>query len=722
MPRENDFTYFHEWDGLAENWITSEESFDQDFPTKPFDPASRRYSSVAEWVIEEIFDLTVSSDSTDKGSKLPGYDIKSRDAYQMVQLSLATELGEDQGHLVECYADGDGLIHFYEIGEINSSVGSAQIFYSINTSTLSKPCDNVLVIGYDPPPKRYTGDPFNLLTFKNSIKTGWSTAIDNTIKDDKELEVTGQLYPIYHTWGDILGPEQCPYYREGYIEYGDTLFEQDLVLQKLGITDPALFETVSTYIYKITVPWFKQASTDVKFSNTTPKFIELKGGDGNPDFGKLQERQWKTNVKYIASLCAETQTTDSSRGKQLPRSNEKKFLGVREVYIHGYKLKQIRPDFYKSGDSIIPGGSTFLVDLDSAKAEPFRLSRGQDYVVIDDPADRAYKRIIFSANIHPDYLDNFGGSVDGAINATVRVAPSSIYDPDTKGRKEFVDLYDPNNSIDGKLKDGETTVNNQVGGLPFPNSVTIFPMNEGQSGYIVEKIVVIYDWNNPCIAVRDEENNVKRKNLEDIEVMVYPMIIRDEKPPISWTHGGQTELLDPLEVIPDYEVDTIQDLNSTTYARAFTSLETGDIKITLPFLDADQCQTVSEFIYNMQNEVIEQTTYICSPDAEPVLGRLIDGKTINSIDYSYQDGSQYLISVNAGPRWMGISGWDTSLYQNKTERIQLEGIITGVDPTNVKCQVQIEQIGMMDCINTSKEILEKGDRVAVTIHNNPVAK
>lgn len=721
MPRENDFTYFHEWDGLAENWITSEESFDQDFPSQPFDPASRRYSSVAEWIIEEIFGLSVSSDSTDKGSKLPGYDIKSRDAYQMVQLSLATELAEDQGHLVECYADGDGIIHFYEIGETNSSVGSFQIFYSINTSTLSKPCDNVLVIGYDPPPKRYTGTSFDLFTFKNRIETGWSTAITQAITDDKDHG----SYPFYHTWGDILGPEQCPYYREGYIEYGDTLFEQDLVLQKLGITDPALFETVSTYIYKITVPWFKQASTDVKFASTTPKFIELKDADDNPDFGMLQERQWKTNVKYIASLCEETQTTDSSRGKQLPRSNEKKFLGVRDVYIHGYKLKQIRPDFFRNNDDIQSGGADFLIDLDSALAEPFRLSRGQDYVVIDDPADRAYKRIIFSANIHPDYINNFGGSVGGTIKATVRVAPSSIYDPDTQGRKEFVDLYDPNNVITGILKDNETAVNNQAGSTalpPFNKDVTIFPMNEGQSGYVVEKIVVIYDWNNPCISVRDEENSVTSLNLSLITVEVYPMINRDEKPPISWTSGGQTELLDPLEVIPDYEVDTIQELDSTTYARAFTSLETGDIKITLPFLDDDQCQTVSEFIYNMQNEVIEQTNYICSPDAEPVLGELIEGKTINSIDYSYQDGSQYLISVNAGPRWMGISGWDTSIYQNKTERIQLEGIVTGVDPTNVKCQVQIEQIGMMDCINTSKEILEKGDRVAVTIHNNPVAK
>jgi hypothetical protein len=71
---------------------------------------------------------------------------------------------------------------------------------------------------------------------------------------------------------------------------------------------------------------------------------------------------------------------------------------------------------------------------------------------------------------------------------------------------------------------------------------------------------------------------------------------------------------------------------------------------------------------------------------------------------------------------MGISGWDDAVYQNKTERLQLEGIVTGVDPNNIKCQVQIDLLGMMDCVNASKEILEKGDRVAITVHNNPVAK
>ncbi len=724
MPRSDTFNYFHEWDGLAENWITNEDSFDQDFPTQPFNPYV--YSSVAAWIIEDIFDLNLSQDSKSRGSVLPGYDIKSRDAYQMIQLSLATELAEDTGHLVECYADGEGVVHFYNIGENNTTgINSSDIFYKITTQSLSKPCDNVLVIGYDPPPKRYNiaGDgssqSFNLLTFKNRISQGLSPALDAEITNDKDFG----KYPLYHIWGDILGPEQCDYYREGYIEYGDPKLQQDLVLANLDMIDPAKFDIVNTYIYRIEAEFFNQASTRIEFATKTPKYIVLEDSAGNPDMGKLQERLWVTEVKYMADLCRDPQETDVTRGKRLPRSNEKKFLGVREVYIYGYKLKQIQLDRYRDGTSIMETeNSDFLVDLDSALAEPFRLTRGQDYIVVDDPADTSYKKIIFSSNIHPDYVDNFCGNKDTLINAKVRVSPASIYDPAIRSRVTFQDLYDPSISITGKLKDGVTSVSNQAGSAPFQDPVVIFPMNEGQSGYIVNQVILIYDWDNPCIAVYDEKNSATLANLKKLKIDVYPIITRDEQKPISWTHGGTTELLDPLEIIPDYDANTIEDLDSKTYARALTSLETGDIKITLPFLDADGCKIVSKFIYNMQNEVIEQTTYTCSPDAEPVLGELLEGKTINSIDYSYQDGSQYLISINAGPRWAGVSGWDTAIYQNKTERIQLEGIVTGVDGNNVKCQVQLEQLGMMDCVNGSNQILEKGDRVSVTVYNNPVAK
>ena len=68
-----------------------------------------------------------------------------------------------------------------------------------------------------------------------------------------------------------------------------------------------------------------------------------------------------------------------------------------------------------------------------------------------------------------------------------------------------------------------------------------------------------------------------------------------------------------------------------------------------------------------------------------------------------------------------MSGWDTTLYQNQTVQLQREGVVTNVYPNNMKCQVNLGDLGMMECINSTKDVLERGDRVSVTIYNNPIS-
>ena len=730
MARDS-FERFFEWDSLADQWITSEEAFDKDFPSKPFDP---RTQSVAAWVIDTVFGLPIAASDSNLGSTLPGYDIKSRDAYQMVQLSLTSELTNSK--LVECYADAEGIVHFYEIGSDSISLGS-DLFYSIESASRRKQVNQVMVIGYDPPPKRY-----NIKTGKNAVdsKKNLLTLLNDTLITDKILGITDSAdrdfdrftYPLYHVWGDLLtdinAGFNCPYFREGYIEYGKPEFDQKRFWLALEIADPAKFEEVSTYVYRIYVPWFQQSSTQVTFANTTPKHLFLNslrtGVDGGkPNMGKLHTRKYRPqDNKAIPEICRPQDDFADDEGVELPRSGEKKFLSVRDVYIYGYKLNSVRLNYYSTDgkNRILDTDADFIVDLDTQIPEPLRLTKGTDYVVTkfgSGDADRRQK-IIFITDVHPDYKDSFGFKNNTLTEATFIISGSSIYDKDNNMQhKSFRYTYDPLKEEDGVLKDAVTVIDNSNA----INNEFIFPQNEGQSGYVVKKIILIYDWDNPCIAVTDENNNVTSTNLKLVEVDLYPIIIRDEPAPIA----NNGILLNPAEIIPDYDVNTIENLHRTPYALAHSSLEQGDVKLTLPFADADDCVTISNYIKRqLDDEVIRQTTYMMSPNAEPVLGQSIgnNGEVINSIDYSYQDGSQYMITVKGGPKWQGVSGWDTAIYQNKTEQLSLEGIITGVYADNLKCQVKVEQIGVMECINTSKRILEKGDRVSVTVYNNPVAK
>lgn len=698
MDTFDDYARFYEWDGVAEKWIRKEEAFDMDFPSKP----SVEGKSVAAWIIQDVFNLNLSS-SSDIGSSLPGYDIKNRDAYQMIQLSLAGELLNEK--LYECYADENGSIRFYEIG---SNSADLDILYAIKGSTLTRNCDLVVVSGYDHPPKKYTGKEFDLLIYANDI-------------DYTDIPFYDRMYPTnypeYIVWGDEFGPELCDYYKEGYIVYGNPYFDQKNILVKQGVYDPKKFESIVSFIYKIDIPFYEAGHTNVSFSTTSPRIERL------PSFGKLQRKNLMVNNKYMPDVCREGSYPDPDKGVLLPYSDDPRFLGVRAVYIYGYKIKLVRPAHYREGDNRIDGEEDFIIDVDTTKSEPFALSAGTDYIVTKDPEGGNKYRIVFSCEVTDEYLDKFGGDVDNieARKAKVKISPASIRE---KGDiTKYADLkavldYATSGkqvSVYGVLADGVTDVNSDES---FP--VSLFPLSEGKMAYGVDRILVVYDWDEPCIHITDDRNIVTRENLESVSIKFYPLISKDPPPPIA----TQDKILNPSEAIPDEDVTTVEDLQSTEYNRVLSSLEAGDIKLNLPFIDnAEDCLKVAKFVKGLQDKVAQNVTYVCSPESNPRLGDVIeDNLIINSITYSYQDSNSYFINVQAGPIWKGMSSWETALYRNKTEQIQLPGKVLSVHEDNSKCYVLLDKLGLMECINQTKEILQKGDRVSVTVYNNPVEK
>lgn len=725
---------FYDWIDLANHWIVNENQFDSDFPSSPQDPGT----SLAAHIVENIFDLELDNASENIGGYLPGYDVKNRDAYQIIQLSLATELINER--LYECYANEEGLVKFYLIGENISDIGS-DVLYEIPTSQLRQKCDNVIVTGYDPPAKRIVRGPYNLFTFASRYARLEDVNDRGSIYYDPDI----YTYPKYWVIGDILGAEACKRYKQGYIEFGKPWLNDESRLSADGagagdgatyVFDHKEFEKIIGWIYKIEIPFYEQGSTQIELQNKSPRYVTLDG------FGELQQRSWVDQTYYKPQVCLTGQEIDFTKGVYLPDSESKKFLGVREVYIYGYELKSIYPDEYYDADAdeIKEGLADFVVDLETMMKEPIRLSAGQDYIVAKDPNDSAGRyKIIFSCNVSPNWIDKFGGEM---ANTTTdfRISRSSIYkktdegeltDPDCADYEE--DSFWGITECAGYLRDGQTQVDNRT-----RYWASIFPMGEGNSGYALEyeidslnasRIIVVYDWDNPCISILDQRDEVTKTALEGVNIELYAIVNRDLPPPIAYCHEGTTKMLDPRQQIPDLDFSTVENLTGCEYQQALEGLENGDVKIVLPFIacdgdpwqDCQELKNVAEFIYELQNDVVESVSYVCKPDAAPVLGEVIDGKTINSINYSYQDSSQYLISVQAGPKWQGVGGWDSSVYQNKAERIQVEGVVRHVYADNMKCLVQLERIGLLECVNGQTDPLEVGDTVKVTVYNNPIS-
>lgn len=723
---------FYDWEDIAQHWLVDENQFDSDFPSRPQD----ENTSLATHIIKNIFELELDEASENIGGYLPGYDVKNRDAYQVIQLSLATELKDKK--LYECHADENGIVKFYLIGENRSDI-SSDVLYDITTSQMKQKCDNVVVTGYDPPAKKIVRGPYSLFTFASQYARQDEVGDPLSIYYDPEIND----YPNYWVLGDILGLEACKIYKQGYIEFGKPWLNDEYKLSANGagvggnfIYDHKAFEKIVGWLYKVEVPFYEQGSTQVELQNKALRYVSL------DSFGDLQHRNWVDNTFYKPQVCSTGQELDFTKGVYLPKSDSKKFLGVREVYLYGYELKSIYPDehYDDSLDEIVPGDVDFIVDLETQMKEPIKLSSGQDYIVAKDPTDSLGRyKIIFSCNVSPNWIDKFGGLIGDGANATFRISPSSIYSKNDQG-----ELTDPEvenddffgiTEVRGILRDGQTEADNTT-----PHYAAIFPMGEGTSGYALEysidqssdaKIVVVYDWDNPCISILDQRrsNEVTKEALENVKVDLYAVITKDLPPPIAYCHGGSTITLDPRQQIPDLDFSTVENLSGSDYQKALEGLENGDVKIVLPFLSCtgnpwDSCtdlENAAEFIYELQNDIVTSTTYVCKPNAAPVLGEIIDDKTINSISYSYQDSSQYLISVQAGPKWQGIGGWDSSVYQNKTERVQVEGVVRYVYPDNMKCLVQLERIGLLECANGQIDPLEVGDTVKVTVYNNPIS-
>jgi hypothetical protein len=218
INRPYDEMQFMEWDKVSK-WIIDEPTFDRDFPTSPKAMDSANAGSYAASIIKNVFKLPLDFRSEVIGGSLPGYDVQNREAYQMIQLSLAEELKYEK--IYECYADGTGVVQFYPIGTDGFSPGRS-LLYSFETGELRNQCDSVVVTGYDPPQKKFIRKSYNLFTFANEYSPDDFSSRSSPFYDP---DLKSDPYPHYWCWAEALGPKACTFAREGYIEYGNPFWD-----------------------------------------------------------------------------------------------------------------------------------------------------------------------------------------------------------------------------------------------------------------------------------------------------------------------------------------------------------------------------------------------------------------------------------------------------------------------------------------------------------------
>ena len=660
--------------------------FDTDFNATPYYPANA--GSLAYWIITEVFNLPFEGDPA--GDYLPAYDINNRDAYNMVQLSLAVELKNDR--IYECYAGGDGNVRFYNIGESTADLGT--LYYSVETTTFNLPCDNVLVYGYDPPPSRTIINTQSLFTIGNGE--------DYNITPRPDGKSDG---PWYYVYGDMF-PE-CGNFKEGWIEYNKIDWGDSKTLSELY--NKYNWEELIAYAYNIQVPFFKSGSSDVKFMQTSTRIWSLgqgyagesavSYGGASYDISDAFENQlWITDKADPSAKCLVP--ADPTHFINLNFTDHEKFVGIKDIIIYGFKLDHIY--FYTA--KVDDPDPTPYVKLNTMIPSVIKLRRGTDYIVNSNETTGLIK-LSFFCDVKSKYKKFFGKK-----NAfKFKIHPSVVNLNETT-------TIDPASPVEGTLKDGVTAANLTA----IYDEGVVFPLNEGQSGYVIKGMYVLAEWDNPCIYFKDDRDVVTLSNLETVSIDVLPIVKRDPPAPVG--HNGT--LVDLTDTIPDDDPLTYELWNFTSeYQQILDSLEKGDLKITLPFLNEDETVEMSGFIKEMKDSQYNapETVYVCGPDANPELGDITpDGSVVSDITYSYQDSSQYTITVQSGPAWRDIgSGWNMSMNMSKTERLTLEGIVMQAAPNNAEFIVYCEKLGAMPCLNLTKDVIANGDKVQVTVYNNP---
>lgn len=626
--------------------------------------------SVAVQVLDE-FGLET-GDST--GSSLPGYDIRNRRPYEMIQLSLTAEAIAGSAPLEECYADEKGRVKFHKLG---TGRGIEDIYYSLTSEIYQMECNNVLVHGCDPPPHREVRSSQNLFTLGNE------DGVDEG--------------PWYHALGEMIPARNT--FQEGWIEYNR--IESGIDREKTR-WDLTAFEKIVTFAHDIKIDFFEQGCTDVQFQNTTSRYFML------PGFGDMVEGyQLK---KSIEGLESDPELT----GVEVPNSSSRKFLNVRNVIVYGYKLNRIL--FYHEGD----GGSTVApwVWIDTMQPNPFLLRRGEDYVV---NRRGGVTKIAFANNVMAKNYRAFYG-VDPPVdlpeirtsNSKFKIHPESIFIETTAG----AEITDPTGSVRGKLADLTSEV---VGGQEI-TVPSVFPIDRGETGYAVLRILVEVEWDNPRVYIKDDRDIITAEKLKTgVHIDTYPIVVDNPQAPLA--HNGS--LIDTTETEPDENPTTYELWQNTDYEQIRASFKGGDLEITLPFLDESQVAIASARILELRKESGPETTYVCGPECNPELGAAgPDDGVINSIEYSYQDSSQYIVSVQTGPKWKGgVNNWSNSLNLARVGQVTTDGLIVRACKNNkdfiVRCDDGLE---LIPCINASTRVICSGDKVKVTIYNNPIGE
>lgn len=667
------------------------------------------------------------------GGSLPGYDIRTQDATNMLRLSLISELTDDPppgsnrsgvGGLAEVELDGEGIGRFYIVGRELAT--NLDVRYCVPTGQIINEAELVIVRGYDPPISRELRQPFDGM--KNPDFMGYDDCAAQTCEEEQNSKFATISYDdpaldqAYND--DIINSYEIGAFESllGYVIDFD-VFGGNPTPEGVRIS---FGESTKEYI-RFDASIYKRSVVD----GTIP-LPDFTGFDGGVVIGAGRARGAAIGGPPSSSVPATVTTVNQDNGvcttstasvvgglitiskSHFERLNkygelESDLIGVQDIVFSGQKVFQIQEFVGAPGF----GATGFAKTILDPNKELISLQHGRNWTWTTTPQG-GIEINLFSI-----------------IDSTYTSVVCRFYDANplaTPGLFEYRESTkdDPNNFVvlSEQYRDYICAVGDSLG----------YKAVSGQMCIIVER-------RRPSIDIFDPGNNAM-SIAGSISITYTPIVLVDIPPPIAFAaltelnsidedNGGPTASIGPTGIIDqtdgivDAQPATVQNLGASELSILQDNTTGSTIDMTLPFLDDAECLEVAENYLAEQNEVVTTTSVVLGPDSTPRLGDIFtddNGNTsvINEINFSYSDASQYLITVTTGPKYLTSGSFNNSQYQLQTEDVTKEATIVQDRGDGATYVVRLRGGDEVVALSFILEDIGVGDKCQVRLFNNPV--
>lgn len=647
--------------GFADNW--------PDFGGDSLQPSEDSDDSLAVNVLNS-FNIPINGTG---GGFLNGIDIKNMGALEVINASLFEGLTD--GNLYELINNEDGELEIITVEGRTANITNT--YYTTQSFSYKQNyVSGVMVTGGRPAPERRIGTSKELLGIGNNAKI-WS---------DYHYIMSACTMPEIKKYCTITydDPHLDSQYKDGI----DNFFE---------VTSP--FENIVGYVYRISRGSYANEKTEISFNNKSK--VPLDAGNylgtlqvpdyPDPSFAGREQDCLRGLADPSTGYSIEVEVPSELASSKLRNTRVPKISGIESVHIIGKEVNYwITP---ASADKSLEGPSrdNAIVWIDGT-------DYNQDVVQLDQGRN---------------YATKVEGSRGFLSSIKIGFADRTVYG------FAGLDLF-------GDGKTVYITANSPIAretGARKLEGVSILPLDDTKA-VLVDNILVSLSVDTPSIEVFDPEGNAEQI-AEDLSVRLSPIIIRKEPAPVAY-NGSSVDLSDGVQ---DHDPTTTQNLSDTDYERKVNDMEEagGGMSFTLNSLSEAQTVSLSKTLYDFyENDEGINTVYTCGPDLNVPEVRLGDrapsGGVVNKIEYRYADSNSYTITVHEGSILsslkLGSLSGDT--HVKKTEDTSANGTIIQDLGNGSKFKVMVDGIGVRTALNTCSDVIRSGDRVSVTIHNNPV--